>query len=575
MATTASYFDHKSSSTIRPGLSHLQHDPSSPRTPQRQISSAFSSPSVSYRAEEEAIVFELGNRYLSSGYAGEDYPRCKLRFGPDESRRVGDYRKWLPRYNDRKRKRRRLSTWGNESELWRMDIRDFDLGIVKDKVVRAVREAYNKYLLLDSKARKVYLIVPSVVPHQLLSRIIHTLFDNFQMPNIMLLSPPILAAVAAGCRYGLVVDIGWRETIITAVYDYREVCQHRTVRGMRLVTSNVARILERYKRQAGPHAATEKADGGSGAEIASVSVDLEQAEEVTARMAWCRQRSTRSPEEPSLDTTSDVTPGPTASESPLGKEPQISSTDKDSEISSVPSPFSARHSLDIPFSEFADAVENALFTRPGSPANPDDHEQSLPRLIYQALISLPPDVRSLCMSRIMITGGGSHILGLKPCIIDEVALMVKERGWDPVCGRAADERRRRVQEMSTARKAENQPTSDGQDTPTAVPASLAPTVHADIDERLRQDQEQYAKPTVSGVVRGVETLGAWAGGSLLASLRIKGIVEIEKDTFLQSGLAGAKRDGEVSALSQQKSYGADMSRAGIGERTSWTLGAWA
>ncbi|KAL9131296.1 MAG: hypothetical protein Q9217_000731 [Psora testacea] len=571
----ASYFDRKPSSSARPALSHLQPDPSSPHTPPRQFSSTFSSPSVSYRAEEDAIIFELGNRHLSAGFAGESCPRCKLGFGPEESRRAGDYRRWLPGHNERTRKRRRLCAWETDHELWQMDLRGFDLGIVEDKIERAIREAYNKYLLLDSKARKVYLILPSILPHQLLNRVLHTLFENFQMPSVTLLSPSILATVAAGCRSGLVVDIGWRETIITAVYDYRDVSQNRTVRGIKMATSSMARLLEHHEEERTRHPAWGEISEEDGSGDLSVSVDLAQAEEVMTRMAWCRQRPIKPREHSSGDVSSyDIRylgMEEERFEEDVNTSPHINNTDP----KSIPSPFFPRQSIQVPFSAYAVVVEDTLLAKPNNLWDVDDHEQPLPQLIFKLMVSLPPDVRSVCMSRIMVTGGGSNIPGLKSRIIDEVAAMVQERGWDPVYGKAAVERRRRLREINEERHRRELSKPDDHDTIPNVPASLAPEVYHEIDEKLRREQEKCSQPTVSGVVRGVETLGAWAGGSLLASLRIKGIVDIEKDAFLQHGLAGAKRESDVSALPQRKSYGADISRAGIGERTSWTLGAWA
>ena len=34
---------------------------------------------------------------------------------------------------------------------------------------------------------------------------------------------------------------------------------------------------------------------------------------------------------------------------------------------------------------------------------------------------------------------------------------------------------------------------------------------------------------VKGVVRGVETLGPWAGASMMVSLRVKGVREIDRE----------------------------------------------
>ena len=85
------------------------------------------------------------------------------------------------------------------------------------------------------------------------------------------------------------------------------------------------------------------------------------------------------------------------------------------------------------------------------------------------------------------------------------------------------------------------------------------------------------EPAVAGVVRGVETLGAWAGASLLAHLRVKGVVEIERDRFLAHGLGGASLAKEVSVVERE---GVGRARSGLGaggkgDRASWTLGVWA
>ncbi|MCJ1457258.1 hypothetical protein MMC28_007625 [Mycoblastus sanguinarius] len=580
MATAASYFDRKPSSSIRPGLSHLQQDPSSPYTPQRTFSSAFSSPSVSYRAEEEALVFEFGARHLSAGFTGESYPRCKLGFGPDESRRAGDYRRWLPGYHERPRKRQRVAAWGEDHELWRMDLRGFDLGVVEDKIERAVRDAYTKYLLLDSKSRRLLVILPSVMPHQLLSTLLSTLFSNFQNPSITLLSPPVLSTAAAGCRSGFVVDIGWRETIMTGIYEYREVYQSRTTRAMRMVTLDMARLLQKHHKKDAIEPADTVGAKEEDFDDAMLSVDLDQAEEVTTRMAWCKSwQRTMDVAIETRDQHGHLKLAPIAEEEEpsavvarheIGEDPSIS----------IPSPSSPRQSIQIPFSQFAEPAETALLAATRKKYDLDDHEQPLHVLIYKSILSLPPDVRAVCMSRIIITGGGSNIPGLKARLIDEVSALVQERGWDPVFGKAADKRRKGLKEISNSRRVRSSRPNEVQhsdkttDSAPLVPASIAPQIIDTIDEKLLRDQAKESKPNISGVIRGVETLGAWAGGSLLASLRVKGLVEIEKDSFLLHGLAGARKDAEASVV-PQKSFGPGMPRAVTGEKTGWTLAGWA
>ena len=435
-----------------------------------------------------------------------------------------------------------------------MDVRGLDMGLVEDKIERAVREANTKHLLLDYKSiKKLILLLPSVIPYQLLNLVLTILFQGSPAPPVItLLSPPALATAAAGCRSSLLVDIGWRETVITAVYEYREVQQWRTTRAMRMVTLEMARMLERRQQLA-----RTQAQATQGETSDALAIDLEQAEEITTRLAWCRSRS--------------VAEG---NDSP-NEDPPIS----------IPSPSSCRQSLDIPFTAFSRPVEESLLTDRDA-REFDDHEQPLDLLIYKSLLALPADVRSLCMSRIIVTGGGSNIPGLKSRLSKEVSAILEERGWDPVFGKVADEHRKRRRELTS-------PAGDGTPKLTGAMNKLgihdASTVNADevklphldprlpdfVDEKFIKGQDGRSRPSVplAGFVRGVDTLGAWAGASLLATLRIKGIVEIERDTFLQYGLAGARKDAADVGVAPQKGLGPAVPKAG--ERVSWTLGAWA
>ena len=501
-------------------------------------------------------------------------------FGPEESRRVGDYRRWMPGFGERKRKRQRFDVWGDDHELWRMDVRGLDMGLVGDKIERAVREAVTKHLLIDMKGRKLVVVLPSLMPHPLLNMVLATLFTTFQNPMITLLSPPVLSTLMAGLRSGLVVDIGWRETIVTGIYEYREVHEKRTTRAMRMVTLAMARLLERQDPEQGKQNKRPADAVGEEADNGIVAVDLEQAEEITTRMAWCRSRSGPFP---ASQTSQDLS-------TQLGNVSIAENERKDSASSSdlientpipIPSPFSPRLSIQLLFSAFASPVETALLGNSMLRHELDDNDQPLHKLIYNSLLSLPPDVRAVCMSRIIFTGGGSKIPGLKARLLDEVATLVEARGWDPVEGKVADERRKRLREVSGNRQAtkvkevgtKNMNSSFDEkalEANISNPASLAPPVSDPMEEKIRREQNKGMKPTVSGVVRGVETLGAWAGASLLVNLRIKGVVEIERDTFLQHGLAGARRDAEASAAPQKA-----MPRPSIGWQTGWTLGPWA
>ena len=544
----ATYFDRRPSSGPRNGFDQDSTNPASPQTPIRPISSAISSPSVSFRAEEEPLIFEFGARHFSAGFAGEATPKCTLKFGPDESRRTGDHRAWIPADEQRPVKRQRRDTWGNDHELWRLDQRDVDLDLVSYKIERAVREAYIKHLLIDYKsAKKLILILPPVIPHQLLTKILLSLFQNPPSPPVItLVSPAMCSTNAAGCRSGLVIDIGWRETVITAVYEFREVKHWRTVRGMRMLTLAMAEMLERVHRTG-----DKPQEWGSG-EITFFDKSFDDTENIVARAAWCQSKANPDP----LDTNPE--------------QDDTSSTN-----------FLPGQSSSLPFSSFAEPVEIAFFPQDAA-RTLDDHERSLHQVVYEALLSLPPDVRATCMSRLIVIGGGSNIPGLKRRLLEELNALLNDRGWDRVYGKIRDRRRDQSKKAQSEVADQQGHGTNGEEAGNIVhdgssqkqaPADLMTREPDLFYETYGRNQEMGLKPIIAGRVRGIESLGAWAGASLMAGLGVKGIVEVEKEIFLQHGLAGARRDGLEASVAASKGLGISAPKGS--ERQSWTLGLWA
>jgi hypothetical protein len=535
----------------------------SPRTPLlRSISSTYGSPGASFRTDDEYVVLELGSRFLRGGLPGEAAPRCTLAFGPDTQRRVGDYRPWDPAYAHTRRRRKRGVQWGEQHELFRMDLGRVDLGLVEDRLERVVREAYSKYFLLDTKPRRILLAMPPKMPHALMSAVLDVLFTGFQAPSITLMSNPVLATVAAGLRSALVVDIGWAETVVTAVCEYREVHERRSIRAGRLLSEEMAKLLNaELDDTAEP--GTPKSD-----------ISFEEAEEVLTRVAWCRPapRSNRrtvyfpAREAPLLEEFED------AIESPP---PTIT----------IPLP---KHNppteLRLPFASLSKPTDAALFAPELTIQDFDEEDLPLHHLVYRTLVQLPIDVRHLCMSRIVVTGGVASLPGLKTRIRKETETLVASRGWDPVksYGKASahrEEKLRTLHRDREMRKEEGEdafPTSHSQNhnhhsSSASIPAAFLPHEPDPIDTKLSQ---LHVSPH-GGSIRLVNSLGAWSGGSLVAQQRIKGLVEIERERWLKEGLAGASREKETSVLQQRMSLGAQAALGAKGERGSWTLGVWA
>lgn len=388
--------------------------------------------------------------------------------------------------------------WGSSYELYQNDLREVDLGLVEDKLERALRTVHAEHLQLDNKPRKTVLVIPSLFPTPLLQMACKVAFDHFTQPSsVSLLTQPVMCCVGAGVRSGIVVDIGWEETTVTAIGEYKEVAQKRSIRAGKLLTREMAKIIE-----------------GSVPSEDEVHLTFHEADDLVKRIAWCQQRSISNTEEPSLATI----PIP-------GSDP--------------PATFS------LLFGKLAEPAEKALFATNISNNDFDDHDLPVHLLVYRLLLSLPTDFRALCISRIMVTGLYSALPGLKRRVLQEISHLISTRGWDTIANYGSAKRHITPALKERSPNAMEPPESPKVPlSPTKMPLQEATPpkdrVHDDIKDPITQKAErEHAKgkvETVKGVLRGVETLGAWAGASLMASMRVKGMYEIERDEYVKSGL---------------------------------------
>ena len=466
-----------------------------PRTPTlgRTFSSQYGSPGGSYRVEEESLIYSIGARSLHAGFAGESAPRCIQTFGPEDGRRVDDFRRWTPGAS--KSLYRHPGLWGKDWELWSRDVRDVDLGLVEDKIERAIRDAHTKYLLLDQRSRRAVLALPSCLSNPLLDTVLTTIFTSSSPSTISIWVNPLLNTISAGLRSALVLDIGWDECVVTAVYEYREVLHRRSVRAAKRLTQSMASMLEEHT---GPRGAREK-------------VTFETGEDIVETMAWCRK--SKDAENPEHDDTVMAIPIKTLS--------------------------GLSTNLKVAFSSLAEPVEKTFFENDTSPELTDDHVLPLHVLAYRCLLALPLDVRAICMSRIVITGGVSNVPGLKSRLLREIEQLVKTKRWDPVVnyGSATEARKKARQSQGTSMPVRVKPPDESE---TFGQAQQVPARDLydkdDISEKLAREAAKRGEP-IKGVVRGVETLGPWAGASLLSGLKIDGVLEVRRDDYLKHGLA--------------------------------------
>ncbi|TGJ86054.1 hypothetical protein E0Z10_g2728 [Xylaria hypoxylon] len=540
---------HRTVSSIRAGA-HSTTAPVPPQTPARPITSTFGSPSASSRVDEDPIVIEIGSRKLRLGFAGDVAPKKIVAFSPDQLRRTGDFRVWEPDFASQWRGRASGKPWGADHELWKLDIRHQDLALIGDKLERELRDAFFKYLLVDSRPRKVALVLPPTIPIPLLSSTLDTIFHHFHAPAISLLSSPVMTAFAAGTRSGLIIDLGWHETTVTAVYEYRE-----------------------WFKDA--HARAEHKED----RLRDEALSFEECEEVATRMLWCKKSARqpyRRPAEEGL---------PTVHEHEEEVEEEIPPTEDHSPMVITLNSCKPPKTVEIPFLRLAEPCETTFFDTRLSPSCFDDNELPVHLLAYRALLQLPLDVRAICMSRIIFTGGCSHILGLKGRIFDEVSILAEEKGWDPVRGKGVELYKTNLKlKRGNARQASNggipivvQPdatSSDGEAMEPPVKAADVPQEVDQVEDLIKR--EQNYKPSVQGLLRAIDSLGPWCGGSLATQMKTPALATIDRDIWVQQGVNGASRPSEVDVKTgQRQSMGpSGLMRGQVTQPNNWTLGVW-
>ncbi|EFX05990.1 actin-related protein [Grosmannia clavigera kw1407] len=604
--------------------------PSGP-SPFRTAPSTFASPSA-LRAEEDTIVMEIGARKLVAGFAGDAVSRGTMMFGPEQQRRVGDLRVWQDGYRRNWRGAGAGNGWDSAYELWKLDVRHVDAGLIGDKLERALRDALTRYLMVDSRPRRMVVILPPTLPIPLLSATLDTLFGRFLTPSVSLLSAPVAAAMAAGLRSALVVDLGWAETTVTSVYEYREVACTRTIRAGRMLIQQVhdllAGLLPHDRRPEQPRPSRDSS---------THVLSFDECEDVATRLVWCKpgrpaaavRPGDNLPTEAGLATVAETDETVEDAGSRRNNHNDNSNNNttnkthnrRGSRTTEIPlESCTPPATIRLAFDQLAEPCEVTFFGatsgNPGAeihPASWDDEELPVPLLLFRHLQRLPVDVRATCMARIVFVGGCTGVLGLRGRIFDDVAGLVAEQGWDGVRGKAVAQFRENPKLKRTTRQQQLLQAAAAAAVATGSTTAHTATLSADAEwhdaasaqpepdpveaelQKARARSESISssgniRPPSAGQLRAVETLGAWSGASLLTQLRVPTLAAVDREQWTQQGGAlGAVRPADVDIKTLQRQSMGPGGAAGLAMRSvtgggasgntgtgtaTWTLGAW-
>jgi len=344
-----------------------------------------------------------------------------------------------------------------------------------------------------------------------------------------------------------VVDIGWHETTVTVVYEYRETSQRRSIRAGKMLSEDFGKLLNKEYKKALLKAHLHNHDEDD-------EISFEEVEEIMARVGWCQD---------------------------------VDNADQTNATVSIPlSKSESAITLDLPFSQLSLPAETALFASNIPSQDLDDHDLPLHHLVYTTLLHLPIDIRQICMSRILTTGGPSNLPGLKRRILNSVTALVGQRGWDPVRNYGSATPQRKKTSAPTPPPPRDKET-EKQGTDEYTPAAHTPQEPDPIASKIAAQSLKDNPVSLSlnsGSIRGIHSLGPWAGASLVMNQRIKGVVEIDREKFLSAGLmGGVKKDGATGGVGGGAETGRGRQSLGPGVKEKleakgaggWTLGVWA
>lgn len=145
---------------------------------------------LSYSSDKNVIVFEIGAAYTRCGLAGETGPRCIV---PSHVK----------------------SKTGKIEKLWEFDTTDQLYENLKDFLFNL----YFRHLLVNAKDRRVVICESILCPSAFRETLAKVLFKHFEVSSVLFAVGQVNCLLGLGTNTGLVVDVGYNETIVLPVYE--------------------------------------------------------------------------------------------------------------------------------------------------------------------------------------------------------------------------------------------------------------------------------------------------------------------------------------------------------------------
>ena len=356
--------------------------------------------------------------------------------------------------------------------------------------------------MIDSKARKVIVAEPTLLAYRIKEAICRVLFTYFQVPSVTFLSSHVLALASTGLRTGLVVDIGWHDTKVLPVFAFgielTKIYELRPLNPFIQVSPIACKALHARVGYLLQHHCTP----------ALTSTSFRTIDDFLVRALY-------TPSQP--NTYTHIT---TNGLIPNEKLKEVYETDPSDTIKWYVS--SQKKELYVPRWICSRATE-IFFEGDRSGIEPDTDEIGLATTIITCLLRLPKDVRAKVMQSVVIVGGGAAIPGFR----SRVHASLETKWFEKV-----------------ARKGIHRST-----TPEGTPPSTArgmeedtPLTMGDLSPRKRFGAFKF--------IQANPLEATFQGASLLGDVKVRGIVEVSRETFNNSQGRGVRDWTHVGGLGE-------------------------
>lgn len=436
-----------SSSSTTPNLKILSQSPQlRSRLAALSLSSSAVLPSIKAGgrpvAADNIVVVEVGNRFVRVGIAGDSNPRCIIPAEFGWQRVAKTHSQYFSEKDNKQDKGRYFTLWDlrdlhddddSTTEESKENLHDSwyksrPLKRFETVLECILRYAFSLELLTDPRQQRVAIVENPLWPSKIRQSIARVFLKHMQVSSIVFLPSPVLDLIAAGLRSGIVVDVGWEETIVYPVYDLRLLLMSTksSIRGSKrlhaavkeVLTDLIAKQHEQQSVKEVPFNMVEKVvinslytNGGNHLIGSASSVTKPSGPIIVPLMPGTSPGS--------FGSTSETTSSHRLDISRLLPAPP-----EDTELNSI---------LKIPNHLLQNAVSGTfLLNRHYSGAAAiadadDDDELDLATMISRVICSLSMDVRGSTQSTIIFVGGASTIPGLQSKVLQDTRSLLRKR----------------------------------------------------------------------------------------------------------------------------------------------------